>query len=871
MSENTVSIAEKFNNIPAELRRNARFCLWRYETRKGQRTKVPYNSQTGMKARTDQPSTFANFDTAVEVFRSHRRGSFDGIGIRVAAKTNSDGTTVAIGAIDIDHCIDENGRLNDTADAILKLFPDNYFERSPSGHGLRGFFSVDPDYVFDKATFYINNRKLGLEVYFPGATNRFVTVTGNVYQAGSVKRSDASDKAVNTLLDRFMKRPVVKHSSEGTIEPQSFLSDEQVVYKATHVTGSNGELKPSALKFQAFYNGNWEDYYDNQSDADMSFVDMLAFWCGNNAEQIDRIYRSSGMMRPKWDRVQAGTTYGAITIRNAVLCNTSIYSPVDKRDLVDHLNHTDPSSEFSKISDSDRNDGVNNNGKASQAEKSDTATEYKPDLSRITLTIEEMQPNENPRYGRNEIGLGNAFADYFYPIARFNRDRGIWYVFDGKIWRADEGDLMVAELAKYLADQLYSYALRITNEDSRKQYIERVKKLQQRRNRDVMVKDAKSVYPISMDAFDNKSYLFNCLNGTLNLDDGSFYPHDPKDFLTKLSGVTYDPDADCPRWHSFIKEVMMGDKETAEYLQKALGYAMYGASTLECLFILFGATSRNGKGTAMETFLAIMGDYGKTSNPEMLGSKFNSNASGPSEEIARLAGVRFVNISEPEKRMTFNAALVKRMTGNDTLNARFLHENSFDFRPVFKIFINTNYLPNVSDTTLFDSGRLKIIPFNRHFEENEQDKNLKTFFRKEHNLSGIFNWCIEGYRKFKKEGLNPPRSVVEATQSYHEDSDRIGQFVDAYLEEGEAYEARSKAVYLLYRNWCEENNYASENIKNFKDAMGKKFRIVRKRPKDGGENTAVILGVRIRQQAKGSEDPDLVPLQPYPGENAVQK
>ena len=96
----------------------------------------------------------------------------------------------------------------------------------------------------------------------------------------------------------------------------------------------------------------------------------------------------------------------------------------------------------------------------------------------------------------------------------------------------------------------------------------------------------------------------------------------------------------------------------------------------------------------------------------------NTNASGPSEEIARLAGIRFVNISEPEKKLTFNAALVKRLTGNDTINARYLHENSFDFKPVFKIFINTNYLPNVSDMTLFDSGRLKIIPFKRHFKHD---------------------------------------------------------------------------------------------------------------------------------------------------------
>ena len=83
-----------------------------------------------------------------------------------------------------------------------------------------------------------------------------------------------------------------------------------------------------------------------------------------------------------------------------------------------------------------------------------------------------------------------------------------------------------------------------------------------------------------------------------------------------------------------------------------------------CLFILYGATSRNGKGTTMETFLKIMGDYGKTSNPEMLSTKFgNTNASGPSEEIARLAGVRFVNISEPEKKRLYSQSSGKVRKG----------------------------------------------------------------------------------------------------------------------------------------------------------------------------------------------------------------
>ena len=154
------------------------------------------------------------------------------------------------------------------------------------------------------------------------------------------------------------------------------------------------------------------------------------------------------------------------------------------------------------------------------------------------------------------------------------------------------------------------------------------------------------------------------------------------------------------------------------------GYALSGDTRFECLFILFGATTRNGKGTLMESVLSVMGDYGSTVRPETISMKQNVSSQNPTEDIARLAGIRFANISEPSKGLLLNAAQVKSMTGNDTLNARFLHENSFDFRPQFKIFMNTNYLPVITDITLFSSGRIMIIPFERHFEENEQDKTL---------------------------------------------------------------------------------------------------------------------------------------------------
>ena len=141
---------------------------------------------------------------------------------------------------------------------------------------------------------------------------------------------------------------------------------------------------------------------------------------------------------------------------------------------------------------------------------------------------------------------------HFKPIARFDRERGIWYVYDGKVWQPDENALAVEELAKILANRLYTFALQITDEDTRNRYIKRVQKLQMRKNRRTMIEDAKSVYPVPHSLCDHNTNLFNCQNGTLNLTTGEFRPHDPADFLTMMSGVTYNPDAACPRWEQFI-------------------------------------------------------------------------------------------------------------------------------------------------------------------------------------------------------------------------------------------------------------------------------------------------------------------------------
>lgn len=765
-----------YDNLPHMLKNHNRFCCWRYEQRDGRKTKVPYNPVTKNRAKSDDPNTFCDFETAIAA-----AGNFDGIGFLVG-----DGVC----AIDLDDCFDENGSLKPVAQDVTDVFKGSYVERSPSGKGLRIIFQA-PGFAYDKSKYYINNRKYGLEVYVAGATNRFVTLTGNIYRKGDVIDQT---KALQIVLDKFMMRPATQPKSATIENGQSYLSDESVIEKSGKSVHGD--------KFKALWQGDTTGY-PSPSEADLALCSTLTFFCSGDTAQVDRLFRRSGLYRDKWDRPQSGSTYGALTIQKALSGMTAFYQPSGKRSQPDD------------------------------------------DFLPITITLADVHPEKNDHYSWTDIGASRLFADYFRSVARYVPERKTWHCYENGVWIPDVGNLKTMELCKSLADELLRYSLGIHDERLRKDYIEFCLKWQLRRFRETVLKDAQSVYPISMAEFDQDPLVFNCANGTLFLKNLEFRPHNSEDKLTKISGVNYLPEMHSERWESFIHEIMSGDVDKARFLQKAFGYGISGDTRYECLFILFGKTTRNGKGTLCESVLKVLGSYGCTARPETISLKVNSNSSNPSEDIARLAGVRFANISEPSKGLVLNAAQVKSMTGGDSINARFLHENSFDFSPQFKLYINSNYLPVINDMTLFSSGRVVIIPFERHFEESEQDKNLKREFAKAKNQSAIFNWLVEGMRLLATEGLSQPEAVKEATNEYRHDSDKIALFFEDELEDSPNSEVRTSDVYARYQYWCNANGSYTENARNFKQALSAIARLERKRPRSGGGLTTLLIGYKL--------------------------
>lgn len=289
-------------NIPTQLRTDGVWCCWKYHERDGKPTKVPYNPLTGGMAQSNNRDTFGSFEQAIFAKDMNK---FDGIGI---------GIFDDICAVDIDHCI-QDGVFSDLATQVMNLM-DSYTEVSPSGAGLRILFRA-PGLQYDKDKYYINNKRFGLEIYAAGVTNKYVTITGN-----AIRKCGINDRTneLQKVLDLFMCREVPKNGTKETKTPEIVLNmtDQELCDRAEQA--SNGHL------FKSLMAGNVSDYDDDDSRADMALCNILAFYT-KDAAQIDRIFRSSGLMREKWDRMTGGRTYGENTIQNALGRVTDQYTP----------------------------------------------------------------------------------------------------------------------------------------------------------------------------------------------------------------------------------------------------------------------------------------------------------------------------------------------------------------------------------------------------------------------------------------------------------------------------------------------------------------------------------------------------------------
>lgn len=441
----------------------------------------------------------------------------------------------------------------------------------------------------------------------------------------------------------------------------------------------------------------------------------------------------------------------------------------------------------------------------------------------------------------DDVTCAKLFADVFSDRLRFCSTASSYYHYDGARWRLDEATIRAARCAKTFAMLLVKLGSEQTSLENQKRFFQAANKYTSLHYRETLLRDARDVYAFSRADLDNNDDLFNVENGTLNLATGEFYQHRASDLFSKVASVIYDPAARSADFEKFIGEIMQGDVEKSKYLQKVCGLSLTADNSNEMCWLLYGATTRNGKSTLVETISHVLGDYSTAALPETLAQRKNKDTRNASGDIARLDGARLLVMSEPPRRMLFDVALLKTLLGRDKITARMLYEREFSFVPKFKLLINTNSLPLVNDNTLFQSGRVVVVPFTKHFEPAEQDKTLKTRLQSSANASGILNWLLDGLRLYRAEGLKQPPSIVQATDEYRKNSDKIGLFISECLHPCKQNCAAS-AVYNVYANWCAENGFGTENKRNFFDELSARKLLV---------PSATVNGRTVRNAVRG--------------------
>ncbi|MGE5391118.1 MAG: phage/plasmid primase, P4 family [Deltaproteobacteria bacterium] len=310
--------------------------------------------------------------------------------------------------------------------------------------------------------------------------------------------------------------------------------------------------------------------------------------------------------------------------------------------------------------------------------------------------------------------------------------------------------------------------------------------------------------PVKKDAFDSNPYLLNCLNGTLDLRTGELHDHCQDDLISKCIATYYDSEAQCPTWTAFIHQAMGGDQDAIAYLQMAVGITLTGA-LLKKFFFVYGP-SNTGKSRFIEAINYLLGDYSLGLAMDILMSTKFDTGRGPSPELVRLIGARAVITSETTDGKRLDGALVKRITGGDTLAVRGLYSEPIEFIPYFKLWIHGNYKPDIQGD---DSGiwnRLVLIPFNNIIEPENQDPDLLNKFKAE--LPGILAWAMQGCFKWinNDEILpEPPELFAREAADYQESMDYMGQFIKDCCIQEEGQNVPVGDLYKAFCNWSLKN------------------------------------------------------------------
>jgi putative DNA primase/helicase len=401
-------------------------------------------------------------------------------------------------------------------------------------------------------------------------------------------------------------------------------------------------------------------------------------------------------------------------------------------------------------------------------------------------------------FAHTDLGNAEFFARHYGDRVRFDHRRKRWLVWDPPTWRPD-ADAAVHRLAHAAVRRRYTEAGRLDDADAKKKAAGWAIKSEARDRLAALLTLAQTLEPIADTgtAWDADPWLLACPNGVIDLRTGTLRAGRHDDKLTLRAGVAFDPGATAPRFERFLGEIFDGDGERVSWLTRAVGYSLTGATGEQIFFLLYGRGA-NGKGTLARVLDHVLGDFAFN----LPFSTFEARPGAIPNDLAALAGRRFVTASETNDGTRLNEARIKTLTGEDTITARFLHGEFFSFRPVGKLWLSVNHKPVVRDQSHGFWRRVRLIPFECTFPI---DKGLDAALEAE--AAGVLAWAVRGCLRWQVEGLGDvPAAVRRAGTEYQVDSDPLAEFLADHTSRIDGGTVPAAALFARYKLWADRTD-----------------------------------------------------------------
>jgi putative DNA primase/helicase len=378
---------------------------------------------------------------------------------------------------------------------------------------------------------------------------------------------------------------------------------------------------------------------------------------------------------------------------------------------------------------------------------------------------------------------------------------GPYLTWDGTRFADDAGDVQLERWAQETIYAMHADAIYQTDDEAeRRARIRHALASESRRSIAAMVALVRSQpgIPVRPNQLDADPWLLTVLNGTIELhQDARLREHRREDRITKLVPVNHVPEAPCPVWLAFLERVLGRNAELIGFLQRFLGYSLTGRTDEQVIAIAHGGGA-NGKSTFLHAAKMILGDYGQSVPLDTF--LVNKHVDTARPDLARLRGSRLVAAVESDSGRRFAEGLVKMLTGGDTIVARRLYREHFEFTPTFKVVIATNHRPVIRGTDDAIWRRIRLVPFTVTIPPEERDRELPDKLQAERE--GILTWAVRGCLDWQRDGLGIPEEVRAATDQYRDDMDLLGGFITEHCIVGPDQRATAAELYERYIAWA---------------------------------------------------------------------